>query len=87
MLGRALSIVAIAWAAAAAALAVPINPTRDDEVIEVLPAAAGGARGDERRQRGQLAKTPRDAGLALSVARARWRRSTAGATTPTRPAT
>ena len=69
MLRRALSIVAIAWAAAAAAQAVPINPTRDDEVIEVLPAAAGSARGDERRQREQLAKTPRDAGLALSVAR------------------
>src|SRR5437762_3009613 len=42
---------------------------RDDEVIEVLPAAAGGARGEERRQREQLAKTPRDAALALSLAR------------------
>lgn len=65
---RHLLIVALAWAATAAH-AVPITPTRDDEVIEVLPAAAGSARSEERRQRQQLAKTPRDAGLALVVAR------------------
>ena len=65
---RALIAAALAWAALAAH-AAPINPTRDDEVIEVLPAAAGSARSEERRQREQLAKTPRDAGLALGVAR------------------
>ena len=68
MLRRVLIVLALVWAAAAAR-AVPIVPTRDDEVIEVLPAVAGGARGEERRQREQLAKTPRDAGLALVVAR------------------
>ena len=65
---RALIALALAWAALAAH-AAPINPMRDDEVIEVLPATAGGARGEERRQREQLAKTPRDAALALGVAR------------------
>ena len=60
--------IALAWAAAAAH-AVPIDPARDDEVIEVLPAATAGTRGEERRQREQLAKTPRDAGLALGLAR------------------
>jgi len=68
MLRLALIVVALGCAAAAAP-AAPIHPTRDDEVIEVLPAAAGGTRGDQRRQRGQLAKTPRDVELALSVAR------------------
>jgi len=61
-------VVAFVWAVAAAH-AAPINPTRDDQVIEVLPAAAGGARSEERRQREQLAKTPLDLGLALVVAR------------------
>ena len=60
--------IALAWAAAAAH-AVPIDPARDDEVIEVLPAATAGTRGEERRQLEQLAKTPRDAGLALGLAR------------------
>lgn len=68
MMRRALIAVALAWAALAAH-AAPINPTRDEEVIEVLPATAGGARSEERRQREQLAKTPRDAALALGVAR------------------
>lgn len=68
MLRRVPIVVAFVWAVAAAH-AAPINPTRDDQVIEVLPAAAGGARSEERRQREQLAKTPRDAGLALVVAR------------------
>ena len=65
---HALFVIAFAWAAAAAH-AVPIDPARDDEVIEVLPAATAGTRGEERRQREQLAKTPRDAGLALGIAR------------------
>lgn len=60
-------VVVLAWAIAAHA--APISPAHDDEVIEVLPAAAGGARSEERRQREQLAKTPRDVGLALGVAR------------------
>jgi uncharacterized protein (TIGR02996 family) len=64
-----LVVAALAWVAATASCAAPINPTRDDEVIEVLPAVAGGARADERRQRKQLAKTPRDAALALGLAR------------------
>ena len=68
MLRHSVSAFVVAWAAVMAAHAAPINPTRDDEVIEVLPAAAG-ARGEERRQREQLAKTPRDAALALTVAR------------------
>ena len=68
MLRRVPIVVAFVWAVAAAH-AAPINPTRDDQVIEVLPAAAGGARSEERRQREQLAKTPRDLGLALVVAR------------------
>jgi len=68
MLRRVLIVVALAWAAAAVH-AVPISPARDDEVVEVLPAAPGGVRGEERRQREQLAKTPRDVGLALGVAR------------------
>ena len=68
MLRCVLIVVALAWAAAAAH-AVPISPARDDEVIEVLPAPTGGARSEARRQREQLAKTPRDVGLALGVAR------------------
>jgi len=47
--------------------ATPITPTRDDEVIEVLPAMSGN-RAEERRLRKQLAQAPRDAALALSVA-------------------
>jgi hypothetical protein len=47
--------------------ASPINPLRDDEVIEVLPAIAG-ARTEQRRLRQQLARQPRDAALALGVA-------------------
>jgi hypothetical protein len=47
--------------------AAPITPTRDDEVIEVLPAMAGG-RSEQRRLRQQLARQPRDAALALTLA-------------------
>ena len=52
---------------AAVAPAAPIVPTRDDEVIEVLPAAAGD-RGEERRLRRQLAARPDDVALAVRVA-------------------
>ncbi|MEO8806195.1 MAG: hypothetical protein ABI433_08935 [Burkholderiaceae bacterium] len=48
--------------------ATPIMPTRDDEVIEVLPAVSGN-RAEERRLRKQLAQAPRDPALALSVAK------------------
>ena len=53
--------------ATVAAQATPITPTRDDEVIEVLPAATS-SRAEERRLRKQLAQQPRDAKLALGVA-------------------
>jgi hypothetical protein len=49
------------------ALAEPVTPTRDDEVIEVLPAAAG-SRDEDRRLRKELAARPGDAALAVRVA-------------------
>ena len=48
--------------------AEPIVPTRDDEVIDVLPAIKGG-RAEARRMRQQLAQQPRDPALAVSVAK------------------
>ena len=48
--------------------AAPIVPTRDDEVVEVLPATAGN-RAEERRLKRQLAQQPRDPVLALAVAK------------------
>ena len=48
--------------------ATPLQPTRDEEVIEVLPAVKG-SRAEERRLRQQLAQAPRDPALALAVAR------------------
>lgn len=50
------------------ARATPITPTRDDEVIDVLPAVAGG-RAEARRLRQQLAAQPNDPVLALTVAK------------------
>ena len=50
------------------ARAVPITPTRDDEVIEVLPATSA-SRGEDRATRKRLAARPDDVGLALSVAK------------------
>jgi hypothetical protein len=47
--------------------AEPIVPTRDDEVVDVLPAIKGG-RAEERRLRQQLAQQPRDPALAVGVA-------------------
>jgi hypothetical protein len=49
------------------ASAEPIVPTRDDEVIEVLP-AAGGSREEDRRLRRELAARPADAALAVRIA-------------------
>ncbi|MEO8836674.1 MAG: hypothetical protein ABI364_08030 [Caldimonas sp.] len=64
-----------AWAAGlflavacAGALAVPITPRSDDEVIDVLPATAG-VRGEDRQLRKRLAAQPGDAALAMTVAR------------------
>ena len=54
--------------AAGAVDAAPITPTRDDEVIEVLPASAGN-RGEDRQLRKRLAARPDDAKLATAVAR------------------
>ena len=51
-----------------AAHATPITPTRDDEVIETLPAVTGN-RAEARRLRQQLAQSPRDPALALAVAK------------------
>jgi tetratricopeptide (TPR) repeat protein len=48
--------------------AAPITPSRDDEIIEVLPAAAG-SRGEDRQLRKALAARPDDPALALKVAR------------------
>lgn len=65
---RLLSILILACVAVASARAAPITPTRDDEVVEVLPAVAGN-RAEARRMRQQLAQTPRDPALALAVAK------------------
>lgn len=48
--------------------AAPIFPTRDDEVIEVLPAMSG-SRAEARRLRKQLAQQPKDPVLALALAK------------------
>jgi tetratricopeptide (TPR) repeat protein len=51
------------------ARAAPITPSRDDEVIEVLPALPGG-RAEARRIRQQLAQRPGDPAVALAAAKA-----------------
>jgi len=61
-------LLALFGAASAPLRAAPIVPTRDDEVIEVLPAMSGN-RAEERRLRKQLAQQPRDPALALAVAK------------------
>jgi tetratricopeptide (TPR) repeat protein len=50
------------------AIAAPITPTRDDEVVDVLP-AVNGNRTEARRLRRQLAEQPSDPVLALAVAK------------------
>jgi predicted Zn-dependent protease len=50
------------------AIASPIVPTGDDEVIDVLPAVSGN-RAEERRMRKLLAQQPRDPQLALTLAK------------------
>jgi hypothetical protein len=61
-------LLALFGAALAPLRAAPIVPTRDEEVIEVLPALSGN-RAEERRLRKQLAQQPRDPALALAVAK------------------
>ncbi|MEO8057191.1 MAG: hypothetical protein ABI671_02620 [Burkholderiales bacterium] len=61
-------LLALFGAAVTSLHAAPIVPTRDDEVIEVLPALRG-SRAEERRLRKQLAQAPRDPALALTVAK------------------
>jgi tetratricopeptide (TPR) repeat protein len=62
------SLAALLMAAATASRATPIAPTRDDEVVDVLPAISG-SRAEARRLRLQLAQQPRDAALALTAAK------------------
>src|SRR5689334_6835414 len=58
---------ALAFAFVATAVrATPITPTRDDEVIEVLPASS--SRSEDRQLRRRLAERPGDARLAAAVA-------------------
>jgi predicted Zn-dependent protease len=66
-----LQLVYLIWACLVAgpAAALPIAPTRDDEVVEVLPAAGSGSRAEEKRLRRELARRPDDARLAVDVAR------------------
>ncbi len=61
-------LAAMLFALSLPARATPIVPTRDDEVIEVLPAVTGN-RAEERRLRKQLAQRPRDPALALDMAK------------------
>lgn len=66
--GAACAVSVVLCLVTASARAATIVPTRDDEVIEVLPAVTGG-RAEERRQRKLLAQQPRDPALALGVAK------------------
>ena len=66
-LGVVCTLVGVLAMSAAPVLASPIAPTRDDEVIDVLPATAG-SRTEERRLRKLLAQQPRDPALALRIA-------------------
>ncbi len=64
---KALALLLAACWLSTAALAVPIEPASDDEVIETLP-AGGAVRSEERRLRRELAARPRDARLAAMLA-------------------
>jgi tetratricopeptide (TPR) repeat protein len=63
-----IALAALLVAASPWAHAVPIVPSHDDEVIDVLP-AVNGNRSEERRMRQQLANAPRDPALALAAAK------------------
>lgn len=62
---------------AQAGRAEPITPSRDDEVVEVLPVSSG-SRDEDRRLRRQLAARPDDAALAVSVAKRQLQRAREG---------
>jgi tetratricopeptide (TPR) repeat protein len=63
----AAAILPVALTAASMARAETITPTRDDEVIEVLPATSA-TRSDDRQLRKRLAERPSDPRLATMVA-------------------
>ena len=71
-----LVLVALLLAGAVATFAAPILPARDDEVIERLPSSSA-ERNEERRLRRLLVQNPRDAQLAVQVARRHLERSRA----------
>ena len=62
------AVACVAMVVGAPALAAPIVPTSDSEVIDTLPAISG-SRIEARRLRKQLMSNPRDAALALSAAK------------------
>jgi hypothetical protein len=65
----ALALVALAAVALPLhAVAAAVEPSRDDEVLEILPAVAGG-RAELKRLRQQQAANPKAAGPAVSLAR------------------
>lgn len=65
---RTLLLILIAACSAGDAVAAPIVPRSDAEVVETLPSAAG-ERAEERRLRRELAARPDDPQLASAVAR------------------
>ncbi|MES2994008.1 MAG: hypothetical protein V4844_21485 [Pseudomonadota bacterium] len=65
---RSLLCAALLVALIPTANAAPITPSRDDEVIEVLPALPGG-RAEARRLRNQLAQRPDDPAVAIAAAK------------------
>lgn len=66
---RRLALAIAALAATGAACAVPRVPASDGEVVEALPALAGGPR-EERRLRRELAQHSRDERVAVAAAQA-----------------
>ena len=65
--GLAAWVALLALGAAWTARAEPIVPTRDDEVVEVLPATST-SRSEDRQLRKRLAERPNDPALATAVA-------------------
>lgn len=60
-------VASVVWATAAA-YAAPVTPTRDDEVVEVLPQASGD-RSEERKLRREWQADPANAPKAIALAR------------------
>ncbi len=65
---RAIAAALMAWGLAAPAHAEPVRPQSPDEVVETLPATAGG-RAEERRLRRDWAANPGDPVRAVALAR------------------